>query len=110
MELETFQQDGGLDVFFRFYVCFGRIKRAWRSYSRPIFGIDGCFLKYFTEGQLLAAVGRDSNNQMYPLAWAVVEKENEDNWKWFIGKLQNDLNLGDGSGFTVISDRQKVHF
>lgn len=108
MELETFKVDGGLDVFYRFYVCFARIKKAWCSYSRPIFGIDGCFLKCYTEGQLLAAVGRDSNNQMYPIAYAIVDKENEDNWLWFLEKLQIDLNLRNGSGFTVISDRQKV--
>ncbi|XP_019087453.1 PREDICTED: uncharacterized protein LOC104728174 [Camelina sativa] len=108
VEVDTFEgEGGGLDVFYRFYVCFARIKKTWCQYSLPIFGIDGCFLKYYTKGQLLAAVGRDSNNQMYPLAWAVVDKEDEENWKWFIGKLQSDLNLRDGVGFTLISDRQK---
>ncbi|XP_019086294.1 PREDICTED: uncharacterized protein LOC109126863 [Camelina sativa] len=108
VEVDTFEgEDGGLDVFFIFYVCFARIKKTWCQYSRPIFGIDGCFLTYYTKGQLLAVVGRDSNNQMYPLAWAVVDKEDEENWKWFIGKLQSDLNLRDGAGFTLISDRQK---
>ncbi|WVZ59319.1 hypothetical protein U9M48_009476 [Paspalum notatum var. saurae] len=31
-----------------------------------------------TNGELLCAIGRDANNQMYPIAWAVVEKENND--------------------------------
>lgn len=57
---------------------------------------------------MLAAVGRDANNQMFPIAWAVVDVESEDNWVWFIEKLQNDLNLYNGEGFTIISDRQKV--
>ena len=57
---------------------------------------------------MLAAVGRDANNQMFPIAWAVVDVESEDNWVWFIEKLQTDLNLHDGEGFTIISDRQKV--
>lgn len=45
---------------------------------------------------------------MFPIAWAVVDVESEDNWVWFIEKLQNDLNLYNGEGFTIISDRQKV--
>ena len=29
------------------------------------------------EGQLLAVVSKDSNNQMFPVAWAVVENKNK---------------------------------
>ncbi|XP_013633248.1 PREDICTED: uncharacterized protein LOC106338932 [Brassica oleracea var. oleracea] len=83
------------------------LTNTWTSHCRPIFGLDGCFLKCTTKGQLLAAVGRDANNQMFPIAWAVVDVENEPNWRWFIEKLQTDLHLQDGNGFTVISDRQK---
>ena len=32
-----------------------------------------------TNGDLLQAVGRDANNQMYPIAWVVVDKENNTN-------------------------------
>ncbi|CAA7035061.1 unnamed protein product [Microthlaspi erraticum] len=74
---------------------------------RLIFGIDGCFLKSDMKGQLLAAVGRDANNQIYPFAWAVVQVENTESWLWFIRLLKTDLGLGNGDGFTVISDRQK---
>ena len=38
----------------------------------------GVFFKGATNGELLCAVARDANNQMYPLAWAVVENENKD--------------------------------
>ncbi|XP_009110756.1 uncharacterized protein LOC103836262 isoform X2 [Brassica rapa] len=107
VHLETVQGDDGSDVFYRFYVCFAALKNTWTSHCRPIFGLDGCFLKCTTKGQLLAAVGRDANNQMFPIAWAVVDVENEPNWRWFIEKLQTDLHLQDGNGFTVISDRQK---
>ncbi|CAH9085823.1 unnamed protein product [Cuscuta epithymum] len=59
------------------------------------------------KGQILAAVGRDGNDQMYPIAWAVVGKENKDNWKWFIFWHAQELHLGDGSKITLISDMQK---
>ncbi|XP_024013207.1 uncharacterized protein LOC112087530 [Eutrema salsugineum] len=59
------------------------------------------------DGQLLAAIGCDANNQFFPVAWSVVKKENTDSWVWFIKHLKHDLQLQDGSGFTIISDRQK---
>ena len=33
------------------------------------------FLKGLMKGQSLVAVGRDENNQMFPIAWLVVDKE-----------------------------------
>nr|KJB64152.1 hypothetical protein B456_010G037000 [Gossypium raimondii] len=47
---------------------------------------------------MLVAVGRDTNNQIYPLAWAV---------KWFLEKLFTDLCHPMGVGLTLISDQQK---
>jgi len=34
--------------------------------------------KGLTNGELLCALGRDANNQMYPIAWAVVERETKE--------------------------------
>lgn len=56
----------------------------------------------------LAAVGHDANNQIYPLAWAVVQSETGDNWLWFLQQLKADLKLQDGEGFVLISDKSKV--
>ncbi|CAI9284859.1 unnamed protein product [Lactuca saligna] len=58
-------------------------------------------------GELLTAVGRDANNQMYPLAWAVVPVENKETWMWFIDLLLEDIEMGDGRGLTIISDQHK---
>lgn len=107
VEVEIITIDG-IVKFDKFYVCFDALRKTWLAYCRPIIGIDGCFLKNNMKGQLLAAVGRNANNQFYPVAWAVVETENIDSWLWFIRKLKSDLKLQDGDGFTLISDRQKV--
>ena len=40
--------------------------------------IDACFLKTFLGGQLFVAIGRDNNDQMLPISWAVVKRENID--------------------------------
>ena len=96
--------------FKRIYICYHALKEGWKQGCRPILGLDGCFLKTVCGGQMLSAVGRDGNNQMYPVAYAVVESENADSWKWFIDLLRDDLSLGDGKGYTIISDQQKVWF
>ncbi|XP_075103693.1 uncharacterized protein LOC142178262 [Nicotiana tabacum] len=61
------------------------------------------------KGELLSYIFKDRNNQMYLMAWAVVERESKDTWSWFIRCLKHDLNLtkSEGEGLTVMSDMQK---
>ena len=73
----------------------------------PTVGLDGCFFKGVTNGELLQAVGRDDNNQMYPIAWVVVDKENNMNWDWFCDLLFRDIQVGDRKDRVFISDQQK---
>ena len=47
--------------------------------------------------------------KMFPIAWAVVEGENQTSWTWFIQLLMRDLGISDGLGWTIISDQQKVN-
>ena len=94
--------------FKRLYICFDSLAHGFLVGCRPVIGLDGCFLKTEIKGQLLSAVGRDGNNQMFPIAWAVVEGENQDSWTWFLKMMMQDLGIFDGLGWTVISDQQKV--
>ena len=71
-------------------------------------GFDGAFMKGPFPGQVLTAVGLDSNNGIYPLAYAIVESENLNSWKWFLELVGDDIGIGPQSNFTFISDRQKV--
>nr|KAJ0192986.1 hypothetical protein LSAT_V11C800412830 [Lactuca sativa] len=57
--------------------------------------------------QILTAVGLDSNNGIYPLAYAIVEIENCESWKWFLKCLGDDLDLYVMFNFTFVSDIQK---
>nr|GMD06144.1 uncharacterized protein LOC109147413 [Ipomoea batatas] len=94
-------------VFHRLYVCFGPLKRGFLDGCRKLIGLDGCFLKGMLKGEILSIVGRDSNNQMYPIAWAVVEIENKDSWRWFLELLKRDLGITNTFPWTIISDQQK---
>ncbi|XP_078149473.1 uncharacterized protein LOC144544795 [Carex rostrata] len=49
------------------------------NYLRPLISIDVAFLSGRYEGRLLMACGYDADNQLLPLAFAIVHKENEDN-------------------------------
>ncbi|KAI3700771.1 hypothetical protein L2E82_45409 [Cichorium intybus] len=93
--------------FKRIYVCLGALKKGFKAGMRDFLGLDGTFMKGPFPGQVLTAVGVDSNNGIYPLAYAIVEAENTSSWKWFLDCLGEDLDLHENSNFTFISDRQK---
>ncbi|GKB66549.1 hypothetical protein Tco_0927961 [Tanacetum coccineum] len=77
--LEDEETESSNYYFRRFYVCFKGVKEGWLACCRKVIGLDGCFLKHTCIGELLVALRRDANNQMYPIAWAVVKVENNEN-------------------------------
>ncbi|CAN1257918.1 hypothetical protein LINPERPRIM_LOCUS9734 [Linum perenne] len=97
-------------LFKRLFIGFSCLKKGFLKGCRKMFGIDGCFLKGEVKGMLLSAVGKDGNNQMFPICWAVVEGENRSSWGWFIQLLKEQLGLDEGTGWSVISDLQKVGY
>jgi hypothetical protein len=92
------------------YMSLAAMKNGFRDGCRPIIGFDACFLKGVYKGQLMAAIGRDANDNMYPIAIAVVEAETKDSWTWFLEALLVDLGPRGPHELTFISDRQKVNF
>ncbi|KAG8378805.1 hypothetical protein BUALT_Bualt07G0023100 [Buddleja alternifolia] len=94
-------------VLSRMYCCLSRLRDGFLDGCRPIIGLDGCFLKGLFKGQLLCAVGRDENDNLYLIAWALVEVENFDTWKWFQDLLMRDIGSAEEKGWTFLSDRQK---
>ncbi|XP_056843388.1 uncharacterized protein LOC108840832 [Raphanus sativus] len=106
-EINTTRNIKGGHVFSSFYVCFDSLRIAWKQNCRPIIGLDGTFLKHSLQGMLLTAIGRDPNNQVFPIAWGVVSGESNDNWQWFIHRLKEDLELGLGEQTTIISDMHR---
>jgi hypothetical protein len=57
-------------------------------------------------GQLLCAIGKDGNDDMFHIAYAVAEGETGASWEWFLGLLIDDVYVGsgEGRGWTVMPD------
>ncbi|KAL0448101.1 UNVERIFIED_CONTAM: hypothetical protein Slati_1938000 [Sesamum latifolium] len=91
----------------RMYFCLKGMKDGFLDGCRPIIGLDGCFLKGLYKGQLLAAIGRDPNENIYPIAFAFVEVEKFDSWLWFLRLLLRDIGSQEkGAGHSFQIDRK----
>nr|KYP50797.1 hypothetical protein KK1_027361 [Cajanus cajan] len=65
-------------VFWTFKPCIDRFK-----YCKPIVQVDGIFLYGKYKGTLLVVVAQDSNNKIFPIAFAIVEGETTKAWFFF---------------------------
>ncbi|XP_062074891.1 uncharacterized protein LOC133778892 [Humulus lupulus] len=97
----------GRRQFQRIYICLKACRDGWLGGCRPLIGLDGYFLKGYCRGILLAAVGIDGNNSMFPIAYCVAEKENTEVWTWFLELLKADIGSLSPTKVTMMSDRQK---
>jgi hypothetical protein len=57
-------------------------------------------------GTLLIAISCDANNKLVPLAFALVERENNDSWGWFLRLVRIHV-VGPGREMGIISDRHQ---
>ena len=64
--------------FKRIYIRYNAQKVGFLGGCRPIIGLDGCYLEERFRGQILAATTRDANNNIFPVAFTLVEQENKD--------------------------------
>ncbi|KAK8653038.1 hypothetical protein V6N13_127058 [Hibiscus sabdariffa] len=94
-------------LFVRMYVCLEGCKLGFKNHCRPFVSIDGCFLKGYYQGHILAAVGIDANDCIYPIAVAAVEAETHDSWCLFLQLLAEDLGIVNSHHVTFMSDKQK---
>ena len=97
--------------FLRMFVCYGASAMGFQ-HCRPILGLDGTHLKTKYLGILLTATAIDANGQLFPLAYAAVDAENDTNWLWFLQLLHEVISthtthLDIDGNLVILSDRQK---
>ncbi|KAL5835363.1 hypothetical protein ACOSQ4_014860 [Xanthoceras sorbifolium] len=97
------------NCFQRLFVSFQASIYGFLNACRPLLGLDRTFLKSKYLGTLLLATGFDGDGALFPLAFGVVDEENDDNWMWFLSELHNllEINTENMPKFTILSDRQK---
>ncbi|XP_074313527.1 uncharacterized protein LOC141648705 [Silene latifolia] len=96
--------DPNVVIFGRVFWAFGASIKGF-PHCRPIITIDGTHLYGKYKGVLMIAMGVDANDQLYPLAFAIVEKETTDTWSWFLACIR--CLVTQRTGLCVISDRHK---
>ncbi|KAL6552790.1 hypothetical protein OROHE_008154 [Orobanche hederae] len=74
------------------------------AHCRLVISIDGTHLYGKYKGKMLIAMGVDGNNQILPLAFAIVENESYDSWNWFLYHIKNHM-VKERDGICLISDR-----
>ena len=86
-----------------FEACFGWFLAG----CRPIIGLNGYHLTGAYPGICLTVVDKNGNNNIYLLAWVVVDVEEHQTWAWFLSQLKYALGFETGKGYAFMSDRHK---
>lgn len=97
------------NCFQRLFISFQASIYGFLNACRPLLGLDRMYLKSKYLGTLLLATGFDGDGALFPLAFGVVDEENDENWMWFLSELHNllEINTENMPRLTILSDRQK---
>ena len=90
------------DHFKYFFMSLGASIEGWQ-HCRPIISVDGTFLKCTFKGCMILACTLDGNNQIFPLAMAIVDSENDASYEWFFFKLKDAIGVREE--LVIVSDR-----
>ncbi|XP_060961996.1 uncharacterized protein LOC133032154 [Cannabis sativa] len=86
------------------YFAVGASIKGWQ-HCTPIIVTDGTFLTNQHGGTLLIASAQNANRHIFPLAFAVVDSENDSSWEWFLHKIKETY--GEREGQCIVSDRHE---
>ncbi|XP_022722070.1 uncharacterized protein LOC111279312 [Durio zibethinus] len=90
--------------FHRLFVSFHASISGFQQGCRPLIFLDSTTLNSKYQGILLAATAADAEDGIFPVAFAVVDAENEDNWTWFLRELKSAVSTS--SQLTFVADFQ----
>ncbi|XP_048613384.1 uncharacterized protein LOC125587222 [Brassica napus] len=98
----TCLEKDGENRFKNLFLSFGA-SIAGFTYLRRVIVVDGTHLCGKYEGVMLVAAAQDDNFQIFPLAFAIVDAENDDSWEWFFTQLRRCVS--DQYDLVIVSDR-----
>ncbi|EOA34222.1 hypothetical protein CARUB_v10021733mg [Capsella rubella] len=100
-DIKTIIGDDGKEKFLYIFLAFGASIQGIR-HLRRVLVVDGTHLIGKYKGVLLTASGHDANFRVFPLAFAIVDSENDEAWTWFFQKVERIT--ADSDTLTIISD------
>ncbi|XP_075080331.1 uncharacterized protein LOC142165851 [Nicotiana tabacum] len=89
------------------YVSLYASIKGW-EYCRPIMVVDGSFLKAAYKGTILTACTQDGTGKILPLAYAIVDSENNKSWECFFVQIKGTFGVREG--MCIVSDRNESIF
>ncbi|XP_070009920.1 uncharacterized protein [Nicotiana sylvestris] len=92
------------DCFLYAFVALCTSISGWQ-HCRPIVVVDGTFLKSAYRGIMLTTSTMDATGTIFPLAYAVVDSENDASWKWFFEQFKEAY--GERPSMCVVSDKNE---
>ncbi|XP_020276616.1 uncharacterized protein LOC109850939 [Asparagus officinalis] len=100
---------GQENCFHRLFVSYRASIYGFLHACRPLLEIDKADLKGKYLGTLLCASAVDADDALFPLAFAVVDAESDDNWIWFLSELRKLIlvNTDKMPVLTILSERKK---
>lgn len=87
--------------FHRLFVSFYASISGFHKGCRPLLFLDSSPLNLKYQGELLAATAMDGNDNVFPVAFAVVDAETEDNWHWFLQELKSAISTSEPITFVA---------
>ncbi|XP_073121943.1 uncharacterized protein [Henckelia pumila] len=94
--------------FKRLFICFNAYAVGFATCCRPMIFLYGTHIKNKYKGSILLVVAKNANDDLFTLAYSVVDAENDSNWEWFCFHLRGVLVLQQimvFEKFTFLSDR-----
>ncbi|XP_042512543.1 uncharacterized protein LOC122087456 [Macadamia integrifolia] len=100
---------GADNRFQRLFVSFYASIYGFVNGCLPLVGLGGIQLKSKYLGTLLSAASFDADGGLFPIAFGVVDVENDESWMWFLSELHKliEMNTESIPQLTFLSDGQK---
>ncbi|XP_073223511.1 uncharacterized protein [Cicer arietinum] len=94
----------GMTIFHRLFWAYVPCISAFK-FCKPIVQVDGTWLYGKYKGTLLVAVAQDGNDNIIPIAYALVEGETKEAWSFFLRNLRSHVTPQ--ANICLISDRHE---
>ncbi|XP_006408815.2 uncharacterized protein LOC18025639 [Eutrema salsugineum] len=100
-ELATAASEQGSHHFKHVFISHGASQDGF-PFQRNLIVVSGAHLRRNKPLFLIVAVSQDANFQTFPLAFAVVDSQSDQSWRWFLRHLEQCFS--DSKQLTVLSD------